>query len=110
MVQHSQKVHSFRVSQVGCDQLGAFIPTWSLGRVFSNGKSIERLPELSITVLSGIYASAFCSTLLSYFKEVRPLLKTLPFFSKIDEFGKLEPYSHTTPFEDARLIRNVWDF
>jgi len=75
--------------QVGCDQLGAFIPTWALGRVFSNGKSTERLPELSITILSGIFASAFCSTLFSYFKEVRPLLRTLPFFSKIDEFGEL---------------------
>ncbi|GAA5939652.1 uncharacterized protein JCM15063_005245 [Sporobolomyces koalae] len=72
--------------EVGCDQLGAFIPTWALGRVFDNGKSTERLPELSITILSGIFASAFCSTLFSYFKEVRPLLRTLPFFSKIDEF------------------------
>ncbi|GAA5905313.1 uncharacterized protein JCM6883_006356 [Sporobolomyces salmoneus] len=72
--------------EVGCDQLGAFVPTWSLGRVFENGRSTERLPELSVTILSGIFASAFCATLLSYFKEVRPLLKTLPFFSTIDDF------------------------
>ncbi|GAA5881352.1 hypothetical protein JCM16303_000141 [Sporobolomyces ruberrimus] len=72
--------------EVGCDQLGAFIPTWALGRVFSNGSSTERLPELSITILSGIFASAFCSTLFSYFKEVRPLLRGLPLFSKIDAF------------------------
>lgn len=73
--------------EVGSDKLGAFIPTWSLGRVFENGKSTERVPELGVPVLSGIYASAFCASLFSYFLEIKPLLVALPYFSAIDEFG-----------------------
>lgn len=29
------------------------------------GKSVERVPELSLTILSGVFASAFCATLFS---------------------------------------------
>ncbi|GAA6063249.1 hypothetical protein JCM10212_003612 [Sporobolomyces blumeae] len=108
------KWHWFETTpyEVGCDQLGAFIPTWSLGRVFSNGKSTERLPELSLTVLSGIFASAFCSTLFSYFKEVKPLLKPLPFFSKIDEFvldnaHKLDAIHPFPPAELPNFLKNL---
>ncbi|KZT61963.1 FabD/lysophospholipase-like protein [Calocera cornea HHB12733] len=64
--------------EVGCDELGAWIPSWSLGRRFDQGKSLERRPELSLTILSGIVSSAFCATLQDYFKEVQPLLRTLP--------------------------------
>ncbi|GAA5985264.1 hypothetical protein JCM10908_002592 [Rhodotorula pacifica] len=74
--------------EVGSDKLGAFIPTWSLGRVFENGKSTERVPELGVPILSGIYASAFCASLFSYFLEIKPLLAVLPYFSAIDDFVK----------------------
>ncbi|GAA5823594.1 hypothetical protein JCM3770_003518 [Rhodotorula araucariae] len=74
--------------EVGSDKLGAWIPTWALGRVFDGGKSDERVPELGLPVLSGIYASAFSASLFSYFLEIRPLLTSLPFFSKIDDFVK----------------------
>ncbi|KAH7339527.1 acyl transferase/acyl hydrolase/lysophospholipase [Rhizoctonia solani] len=42
--------------EVGCDELGAWIPSWALGRRFENGRNIER----------------------RYFLEVRPLLRDLP--------------------------------
>ncbi|BGO94444.1 hypothetical protein NBRC10512_003818 [Rhodotorula toruloides] len=74
--------------EVGSDKLGAWIPTWALGRLFDGGKSTERVPELGVPVLSGIYASAFCATLFSYFLEVKPLLISLPFFGAIDDFVK----------------------
>ncbi|BGP42682.1 hypothetical protein JCM10449v2_006694 [Rhodotorula kratochvilovae] len=74
--------------EVGSDKLGAWIPTWALGRVFDGGKSDERVPELGIPVLSGIYASAFSASLFSYFLEIRPLLASLPFFGTIDDFVK----------------------
>ncbi|GJN93623.1 hypothetical protein Rhopal_006680-T1 [Rhodotorula paludigena] len=74
--------------EVGSDKLGAWIPTWALGRVFEDGRSAERVPELGIPVLSGIYASAFSASLFSYFLEVRPLLASLPLFSRIDDFVK----------------------
>ncbi|KWU45070.1 FabD/lysophospholipase-like protein, partial [Rhodotorula sp. JG-1b] len=91
--------------EVGSDKLGAFIPTWSLGRVFEKGKSTERVPELGIPVLSGIYASAFVASLFSYFLEIKPLLVTLPFFSAIDEFVKSNAHKLDAihPFPPAEL-------
>lgn len=86
--------------EVGSDKLGAFVPTWSLGRVFENGKSTERVPELGVPVLSGIYASAFCASLLSYFLEIKPLLVALPYFSAIDDFGTC-PLAHTEALQDT---------
>lgn len=40
--------------EFGCDEIGAFIPTWSLGRAFNHGTNIERRPELDLTILSGL--------------------------------------------------------
>ncbi|GAA5918331.1 hypothetical protein JCM6882_008216 [Rhodosporidiobolus microsporus] len=91
--------------ETGSDSLGAWIPTWSLGRLFDGGRSVERVPELGLPVLSGIYASAFCATLFSYYREVQPFLASLPFFSTIDNFVKDK--SHTLsaihPFPPAEL-------
>ncbi|KAK4050682.1 mRNA decay protein [Microbotryomycetes sp. JL201] len=74
--------------EVGCDEVGAWIPTWSLGRLFENGKSVERIPELSLSILSGIFASAFCATLYSYYNEIRPILIAAPFASQIQQFAE----------------------
>ncbi|KAF8757315.1 Lysophospholipase catalytic domain [Rhizoctonia solani] len=64
--------------EVGCDELGAWIPSWALGRRFENGRNVERRPEISLTLLSGIFGSAFCASLQHYFLEVKPLLRDLP--------------------------------
>ncbi|GAA5988924.1 hypothetical protein JCM11641_002916 [Rhodosporidiobolus odoratus] len=91
--------------ETGSDTLGAWIPTWALGRLFDQGKSTERVPELGLSVLSGIYASAFCATLFSYFKEVQPLLASLPFFSTINSFVHSNAHylSAIHPFPPAEL-------
>ncbi|TDL24273.1 FabD/lysophospholipase-like protein [Rickenella mellea] len=68
----------FTPFEIGCDELGAWIPAWALGRRFEGGRSIDRNPELSFTILSGIYASAFCATLNHYFVEIQPVLRQLP--------------------------------
>ncbi|GAA5928341.1 hypothetical protein JCM3775_000580 [Rhodotorula graminis] len=78
--------------EVGSDKLAAWIPTWALGRVFDGGKSAERVPELGVPVLSGIYASAFSASLFSYWSEIRPLLVAMPLFAKIDDFVKSNAY------------------
>ena len=72
-----------------CEELDAGIPTWSLGRKFSNGIDVPRsnglaLPELRIPQLLGIFGSAFCASLSHYYKEVRPLVKGLTGFGGID--------------------------
>ncbi|KAF8322241.1 FabD/lysophospholipase-like protein [Clavulina sp. PMI_390] len=68
----------FTPYETGCDELGAWIPSWALGRRFQAGKSIDRAPEVSFSILSGIFASAFCASLQHYFNEARPLLRQLP--------------------------------
>ncbi|KAL5631524.1 hypothetical protein ACGC1H_007143 [Rhizoctonia solani] len=91
--------------EVGCDELGAWIPSWALGRRFERGRNIERRPEISLTLLSGIFGSAFCASLQHYFLEVRPLLRDLPLpiFNWLDnvlvenekEFDVIHPVSPT---------------
>ncbi|GAA5887123.1 hypothetical protein JCM5296_001601 [Sporobolomyces johnsonii] len=101
------KWHWFEITpyEVGCDQLGAFIPTWALGRHFDAGKSVERVPELSLTILSGIFASAFTATLLNYWVELKPLLANLPFSGTINEFitSNAHKLDAIHPFPPAEL-------
>ncbi|KAI8973120.1 FabD/lysophospholipase-like protein [Trametes punicea] len=70
--------YEFTPYEIGCDELGAWIPSWSLGRQFKDGKNTERRPELSFTILAGIFGSAFCASLKHYFREIEPILKLLP--------------------------------
>ena len=79
--------------EVWCEEFGAGIPTWSLGRPFEQGqnKILETgvaLPEMRQSLLLGIYGSAFCATLAHYYKEVRPLLSSIKGFGGFD--GLLE--------------------
>lgn len=39
--------------EVGSPDLDAWIPSWSLGRTFQDGKSLKPQPELSMTVMNG---------------------------------------------------------
>lgn len=79
--------------EVWCEEFGAGIPTWSLGRPFDRGqnKILESgvaLPEIRQSLLLGIYGSAFCATLAHYYKEVKPLLTGIKGFAGLD--GLLE--------------------
>ncbi|KAM0748096.1 FabD/lysophospholipase-like protein [Meredithblackwellia eburnea MCA 4105] len=99
--------------EFGSDELGAWIPTWALGRQFDGGKNVERQPEMSLTILSGIFASAFCATLYSYYKEVKPLLSTLPYFTTLEKW-LLTNYEHdmdsfhpVTPAELPSFLKGI---
>ncbi|KAK5073053.1 hypothetical protein LTR64_000538 [Lithohypha guttulata] len=75
--------------EVFCEEFGAGIPTWSLGRPFEGGqnKILETgvaLPEIRQSLLLGIYGSAFCATLAHYYKEVKPILSGLVGFGQLD--------------------------
>ncbi|KAI1613311.1 phospholipase A2 [Exophiala viscosa] len=79
--------------EVWCEEFGAGIPTWSLGRPFNEGKNqiIETgvaLPEIRQSLLLGIWGSAFCATLSHYYKEVKPALGGIVGFAGLD--GLLE--------------------
>ncbi|KAF2870870.1 acyl transferase/acyl hydrolase/lysophospholipase [Massariosphaeria phaeospora] len=71
-----------------CEELGAGIPTWSIGRQFQNGRTVWRenglaLPELRVPLLLGVWGSAFCATLSHYYREVHPVLQAIPGFGGI---------------------------
>jgi len=73
-----------------CEDFGAGIPTWSIGRQFEGGKTVWRddsmcLPELRLPMLMGVFGSAFCATLSHYYKEIRPLVKGLTGLGVLDE-------------------------
>ncbi|RMZ76258.1 hypothetical protein DV737_g4875, partial [Chaetothyriales sp. CBS 132003] len=76
--------------EVGSEEFGAWIPTWSLGRPFYAGRSKlldtgVALPEIRQSLLLGIWGSAFTATLAHYYKEVRPVLSGLSGFAGLDE-------------------------
>jgi phospholipase A2 len=73
-----------------CEELAAGIPTWAVGRQFENGRSLWRenglaLPELRVPLMMGIWGSAFCATLSHYYREIRPVMKSLAGFGGIDQ-------------------------
>ncbi|KAH8099985.1 FabD/lysophospholipase-like protein [Cristinia sonorae] len=78
--------YEFTPFEIGCDEVGAWIPSWAFGRRFEAGRNSERRPELGLTILSGIFGSAFCASLKHYFQEIQPTLKLLP----IQLYGWLE--------------------
>lgn len=76
--------------EVFCEEIGAGIPTWALGRRFKDGKDVAlehgfHLPEIRTPLMMGIFGSAFCATLSHYYKEVQPVVKTLTGFGTIDQ-------------------------
>ncbi|KAF4340324.1 phospholipase A2 cytosolic [Fusarium beomiforme] len=73
-----------------CEEFGAGIPTWALGRRFNQGLDVPpedgfHLPELRLPLLMGIFGSAFCATLSHYYREIKPLVQGLTGFGTIDE-------------------------
>ncbi|KPI43504.1 Cytosolic phospholipase A2 [Cyphellophora attinorum] len=76
--------------EVGCEEFGAWIPTWSLGRPFNNGRSQildtgVAVPEYRISLLLGIWGSAFTATMSHYIKEIKPLLTGITGWQSISQ-------------------------
>lgn len=93
-----------------CEEFGAGIPTWALGRRFNNGRDVPpehgfHLPEVRMPLLMGIFGSAFCATLSHYYREVRPLIQSLTGFATIDQMisGHNEDLSKVHPIDPATI-------
>lgn len=92
-----------------CEEFGAGIPMWAVGRHFYEGKdqppNTYPVPELRIPALMGIWGSAFCATLAHYYKEVRPVVKGLAGFGGIDSLieGKSDELVKVHPFDPASI-------
>ncbi|KAH6607851.1 phospholipase a2 [Trichoderma cornu-damae] len=90
-----------------CEEFSAGIPTWALGRRFSDGRDVAEhgfhLPEIRTPLLMGIFGSAFCATLSHYYREIRPLLRSITGFQTIDEMVSVrdEDLSKVHPIDPA---------
>ncbi|KAI0435290.1 acyl transferase/acyl hydrolase/lysophospholipase [Xylaria sp. FL1042] len=93
-----------------CEEFNAGIPTWAIGRRFNNGRDVTpesgvHLPELRTPIWFGIFGSAFCATLSHYYREIRPLVRSLTGFGTIDEMihGYSEDLEKVHPFDPASI-------
>lgn len=80
----------FTPYELWCEELEAGIPTWSIGRQFANGQNALdnnnlAIPEMKVPLMLGMWGSAFCATLSHYYKEIRPVVKSLAFLGAVDE-------------------------
>ncbi|KAI4139350.1 MAG: hypothetical protein L6R39_006334, partial [Caloplaca ligustica] len=96
------------------EELGAGIPSWSVGRPFHDGIGAVRdngysVPELRIPFMLGIWGSAFCATLSHYYKEIRPLVKGLVGFGGINDLleERNEELVKVHPIEPAAIPNYV---
>lgn len=93
-----------------CEEFAAGIPTWALGRKFKDGRDVPpedgfHLPEARMPLLMGVFGSAFCATLSHYYREIRPIVKSLTGFGALDEMisGHNEDLSKVHPIDPATL-------
>ncbi|KIE01041.1 cytosolic phospholipase A2 zeta, partial [Metarhizium majus ARSEF 297] len=93
-----------------CEEFGAGIPTWAMGRKFNNGKDVPpenrfHLPEIRVPLLMGIFGSAFCATLSHYYKEIKPLVLSISGLSGVDQFvsGRDDDLSKVHPIDPASI-------
>ncbi|KAF7544062.1 hypothetical protein G7Z17_g10245 [Cylindrodendrum hubeiense] len=93
-----------------CEEFGAGIPTWALGRKFNNGKDVPpeygfHLPEIRLPLLLGVFGSAFCATLSHYYREIKPILKGLAGFGAVDGLisERDDDLSKVHPIEPAKI-------
>lgn len=93
-----------------CEEFGAGVPTWSLGRKFSNGKDVPpehgfHLPELRMPLMLAIFGSAFCATLSHYYREIRPMVRSISGLGAIDDLihGRDDDLSKVHPIGPASI-------
>lgn len=80
--------------ELGSRNIGAWIPTWSYGRRFENGQSVQRLPESNLSMLVGQCTGAPAGPLTAY---ISTMLASIPegtvmstLLSWVNEFVKMK--------------------
>ncbi|GAO15748.1 hypothetical protein UVI_02043240 [Ustilaginoidea virens] len=93
-----------------CEEFGAGIPTWAMGRKFNNGSDVPpehgfHLPEVRVPLLMGVFGSAFCATLSHYYREIKPLVLSITALASLDEFvsGRDDDLSKVHPIDPATI-------
>lgn len=59
----------FTPFEVGSDYLNGFIPAWSLGRTFKDGKAVDCAYQHTMGYLMGVWGSAFTATIEEAFEQ-----------------------------------------
>lgn len=97
-----------------CEELGAGIPTWALGRHFNKGRDEVApgdfpIPEIRVPGLMGVWGSAFCATLSHYYKEIRPVVKGIAGLGGIDSLiqGRTRDLVRVHPIDPATIPNYV---
>lgn len=98
-----------------CEEFGAGVPTWAMGRKFEAGRDKPnedgiRLPEIRTPFLLGIWGSAFCATLSHYYREIRPVIKSISGLAYIDDliWGHNDDLSKLHPIEPATIPNFIY--
>ncbi|WFD43086.1 phospholipase A2 [Malassezia psittaci] len=80
--------------ELGSRNIGAWIPTWGYGRRFENGRSTERQPEVSLSMIVGQCTGAPAGPLTAY---ISTMLASIPegtvmstMLSYVNEFMKMK--------------------
>lgn len=80
--------------ELGSRNVGAWIPTWSYGRRFENGRSTQRQPEVSLSMVVGQCTGAPAGPLTAY---ISTMLASIPegtvmstLLSWVNEFVKMK--------------------
>lgn len=66
---YPEEWYEFTPYEIGSPWQGVYIPSWSFGRRFEKGVSIDFATEQSFGFLLGIYGSAFAATARKIYKE-----------------------------------------
>ena len=82
--------------ELGSRDVSAWIPTWSYGRTFENGRSKDRLPEISLSAIVGQCTGAPAGPLTAY---ITTMLASIPqgtvmstILSWVNEFVKMKQW------------------
>ncbi len=86
---HEYHPIEFTPFEVGSDALGAYIPSWALGRTFRKGVALVPKPELPLGYFLGIFGSAFSVS-------VRDILEQAP-----------RQFERFKPLEDRKTYRKL---
>ncbi|SCZ94388.1 BZ3500_MvSof-1268-A1-R1_Chr12-2g03866 [Microbotryum saponariae] len=105
---------------IGCDELQGWVPTWSFGRKFEKGSSVQNLPEHSLALLLGSATAAPAAPLSSFLEMLWTKLPRNVFGSalrhtllslsrrmgdstmdKLDNINPIHASNEANPFFDA---------
>jgi len=105
---------TFTPYEIGSESAGIYIPAWSFGRKFENGKSIDFAPEPSLGYLMGVWGSALSGTIGDILQRLNfavglpgalaPMVREIIYSTKIDK-ATLAPAS---VFNFAKGMKGVY--